>query len=103
MDKIIETCKLILFSGSIKDDAKSLDVCFTKTIYRKKQNAFAAIAEGKKRPYVLWIEENKLWCSCDDYKYNKRPLNNNETGNLYSCKHLRSLAIRAVIKGVSCA
>ena len=97
MIKIIETCKAISAAGTIKDDAKSLEVCFTKTIYRKKHKTIAAIAVVKKRPYVLWIGHNKLWCSCDDYNYNRRPLNN-ESGNLMPCKHLRSLAIRAVIK-----
>lgn len=90
-------CNQIIQNATIKEDAKALGVTLTKTTYRPKQKAFAAIAAGKQRPYVLWIEEQKVFCSCDDYIYNKRQ-KNNQTRIKKGCKHLQALAIYAVIK-----
>ena len=97
LKSIISKCEKIIDDGTIKDDARALEVCLTKTIYRKNHKTIAGIALGKKRPYVLWIGEHKLYCSCDNYCFNKRPINN-ETGSFKTCKHLPALAIKAMIK-----
>ena len=97
MNDILKMCNHIIENATIREDAKALGVTLTKTTYRLKQKAFAAIAAGKKRPYVLWIEKQKVYCSCNDYIFNKRKMSN-ETGKIKACKHLLALATYALVK-----